>query len=63
MYDAERSPPASGLDDLVLEPRVAGLEPVREPRPSGEIYESPMLGRMKSANAVFPSTQAGRRES
>jgi hypothetical protein len=47
MYDAERSSPASGVDDLVLEPRVAGLEPVRALRPSGEIYESPMLGRLE----------------
>ncbi len=49
MFDAERCLPASGVDDLLLEPRLAGLEPVRALRPSGEIYESPMLGRLEFA--------------
>ena len=49
MYDADGSLPASGLDDLMLEPRLAGLEPVRAPRPSGELYASPMLGRLEFA--------------
>ena len=49
MFAAERSRPASGVDDLLLETRVAGVEPVRPLRPSGEIYESPMLGRLEFA--------------
>jgi hypothetical protein len=47
MYDAERSLRANDIDDLLVEPRVAGLEPVRTLRSSGEIYESPMLGRLE----------------
>src|SRR6266478_3877206 len=49
MFAAERSPPVNGVDDLLLETRVAGGEPVRPLRPSGEIYESPMLGRLEFA--------------
>ena len=49
MYDAERSVRASGADELLVEPRLAGLEPVRTLRPSGEIYELPMLGRLEFA--------------
>ena len=49
MYGAEGSLPASGLDDLMFESRLAGLEPVRAPRPSGELYASPMLGRLEFA--------------
>jgi hypothetical protein len=49
MYDAERSVPAGNLDELLVEPRIAGFDPVRERRPSGEIYESPMLGRLEFA--------------
>jgi hypothetical protein len=49
MYDAERSLRASGVDEMLLEPRIAGLEPARERRPSGETFESPMLGRLEFA--------------
>jgi hypothetical protein len=47
MFDAEPSVPASDVDELFLEPRVAGFEPVRALRPSGDVYESPMLGRLE----------------
>ena len=48
MFDAEAPPPAQGIDDgLSLEPRLAGLEPVHPLRASGEIVESPMLGRLE----------------
>ncbi len=49
MFDADRAARAGDIDELFIEPRVAGLEPVRALRPSGEIYESPMLGRLEFA--------------
>ena len=49
MFDADTAPPpARGLDDLFLGlPRSAGHEPVRTPRPNGDVLDSPMLGRME----------------
>jgi hypothetical protein len=49
MLDAEESLPVRGVDDLFLEPPLPGLEPVRKARPCGEIFESPMLGRLEFA--------------
>jgi hypothetical protein len=53
MLDAEESLPAAGVDDLFLDPPLPGLEPVREARPSGEIHESPMLGRLEFAQMPY----------
>jgi hypothetical protein len=53
MYDAETSPetsppPARRLDELYLGlPRFAGQAPLRAPRATGDVLESPMLGRME----------------
>jgi hypothetical protein len=49
MFDAEAPPPADGIDELFLEPHIVGAEPVHPPRCSGEIVESPMLGRLEFA--------------
>ncbi|HEX4585391.1 MAG TPA: hypothetical protein VH183_11210 [Burkholderiaceae bacterium] len=49
MYDAEAAPPASDVDPLSLQPRLAAVEPVRALRSSGEVYDSPMLGRLEFA--------------
>jgi hypothetical protein len=49
MFDDEQCPPFGTIDDLLLDARLAGLEPVRPQRPSGEIFESPMLGRLEFA--------------
>jgi len=53
MFDAEESPSASGVDELFLDPPIPGAEPVRALRPSGEIYESPMLGRLEFARMPY----------
>ena len=49
MFDAELPAPASEVDELFIQPRLAGIEPVRRLRSCGEIYESPMLGRLEFA--------------
>ena len=49
MFDAELPAPASEVDELFIQPRIAGVEPVRLLRSSGEIYESSMLGRLEFA--------------
>jgi hypothetical protein len=47
MHGAEASLPVSGIDDLSLEAPIAGVEPTRFQRASGDVYESPMLGRLE----------------
>jgi hypothetical protein len=47
MYDAEQPASESELDELLIDPRLAGLEPVAPRRSSGEIYDSPMLGQLE----------------
>jgi hypothetical protein len=47
MRGAEESLPVRGVDDVLVDPPLAGLEPVREARPSGQIHESSMLGRLQ----------------
>jgi hypothetical protein len=51
MYDAEPNPTLPGLeaDQLFLDLRIPGLDPVRARRAHGELFESQMLGRLKFA--------------
>jgi hypothetical protein len=50
MRGGDELPPASRVDDeLFLDPPIAGLQRVREARPSGEIHDSQMLGRLEFA--------------
>jgi hypothetical protein len=53
MRGAEESLPVSGVDELFLDPPLAGLEPVRAPRPSGQVCESPMLGRLEFSRMPY----------
>ena len=46
MYGADPSAPEIGDDPLVVERKLAGIEPVRPRRSTGAIYQSPMLGRL-----------------
>jgi len=49
MFDAEPARPEVGDDELFLEQRLGALEPVAPQRAGGEVFESPMLGRMEFA--------------
>ena len=49
MFDAEPSAPAVDTDLLFLEQRLAGLEPGAPKRSAGDVFESPMLGRLEFA--------------
>ena len=53
MRGAEDSLPTRGIDDLLLEPPVAGIEPVGFQRASGDVYESPMLGRLEFSRMPY----------
>jgi hypothetical protein len=53
MLDAEPPAPESVADELFLEFRIAGLEPVRPQRASGEVYESTLLGRMEFSRMPY----------
>jgi hypothetical protein len=49
MFDADRVVPGTDIDLPFLEHQLAGLEPVPPKRPLGEVFESPMLGRLEFA--------------
>jgi hypothetical protein len=53
MRGAEESPPAGDIDDLFLGPPLPGVEPVRAQRPSGEVYESPLMGRLEFSRMPY----------
>jgi hypothetical protein len=53
MFDAERPAPESVADPLLVEIKIAGLEPVRPQRPTGEIFESSMLGRLEFSQMPY----------
>ncbi|HEY4037642.1 MAG TPA: hypothetical protein VGM15_02375, partial [Burkholderiaceae bacterium] len=41
------------IDDLYLNPPLAGVEPVRAQRPCGEVYESPLMGRLEFSRMPY----------
>ena len=47
MFGAEPPTDAAALDQLLVERGVCGVEPVRAPRPAGDLYESTMLGQLQ----------------
>jgi len=49
MYDADPSLPELDADQLYLERRLTGIEPVRQRRAGGDSFESPLLGRLQFA--------------
>jgi hypothetical protein len=53
MFDAEPPAADTDTDPLLVEIKIAGLEPVRPQRPGGEIYESPMMGRLEFARMPY----------
>jgi len=53
MYDADPVIPIAEIDQLFVETRFASVEPVREQRCSGEIFESPMLGRLEFSRMPY----------
>ncbi len=47
MYDAEPNVRATEIDAAFLEHQLAGMEPAPARRSAGEVFESPMLGRLQ----------------